>query len=187
MWLSRFFSRFKRKKKPKYRKKIFSYQSGLPALSERYQFKPALKLIQNDDGHRLELHVWGDPKSEPFYLRYEQICDISILSKADIKYKKRSVFGNVLVGNLFLGRTGAVLGYIHASEPKKVTNSYAFIHITYLPTRQFENVPEHPRTIVVRSGLFSLGFTRFFKKLAVKCNIAPKDKPKPQPKIGGYL
>lgn len=159
---------------------FFNHYSGLPSVPYNAWFM----VVQNDTEQRLEIKKWMS-KSEPFYIRYEQVLNIEVIHHKESIQKKQSVVGNAIVGDMLAGKTGAVIGAMDALQPKTKTIACELLSITYRPTSTVEGYLSKPKQVCFICSLSSLRFGRFVKELKTKCNI--EDKPKPQPKIGGYL
>lgn len=64
-------------------------------------------------------------------LKYEKITDCQYISEKDIREKSKSVLGRAVVGSLFLGPVGAIVGGISGVGHKKITKNKNYIVINY--------------------------------------------------------
>ena len=100
---------FRTKDKNGNRSVNFAFFKGISEISAG----TSVNVTQNGNKQRLEIKV-RLPGKEPFCIRYRQICDAKIISSKQVTTKYDSVIGNALLGNLFFGEHGAIIGSIES-------------------------------------------------------------------------
>lgn len=171
---------FRTKDKNGNRSVNFAFFKGISEISAG----TSVNVTQNDNKQRLEIKV-RLPGKEPFCIRYRQICDAKIISSKHITTKYDSVIGNALLGNLFFGERGAIIGSMKALQPKTEKVDRKFLLIAYHPSSPSGEMLERTNGISLEIVGATYALDKFIKELKEKCNIQPEVK---QPlRNGGYL
>ncbi len=104
-------------------------------------------------------------KSITANLKYEKITNCQCVTDKEIQEKSKSVAGRALIGGLFLGPVGAVVGGLTGVNDKKVTKLRHFIVINY-------DISEGETGLISLEIVgASLKWDKFFTELKEKANI----------------
>lgn len=150
----------------------FAFFDGIPSIQKGL----AVNATLNDSAQRVELKLRLS-KMDPFYIRYEQICGVAIVTEKEVIEANKSVVGRAVVGGVLLGPLGAVVGGISGVGSKKETVNRGYLVINYHQT----DSPEDTRVVSLEIVGATLGIDKFVKILKEKCAIQ-------EPRTnGGYL
>lgn len=106
-------------------KTTLSMVYGLPDVSA------GTEMILSLSGDALSMRPRLVKKMQPYTLNVNKITNISMLTEKDIIEKSKSVAGRALVGSVFLGPLGAIVGGMSGIGNKSKSSTTTYIVINY--------------------------------------------------------
>lgn len=97
---------------------------------ESYNKGTAVVLSLNDENKSMEMkaRVYKKP---PVFLQLEQITGVEVISEKDIIEKGKSTIGRAMVGGVFLGPLGAIVGGMSGIGNKNKSETHYFMIVNY--------------------------------------------------------
>lgn len=152
---------FSRRNKNGDRSVNLSFVDGLDGYSKGN----AVQLSLNDENQCLRL-VSRISKDKPTVnLKYNQILQANVVSEKDIVEKSKSVGGRAVVGGLFLGPLGAVIGGMSGIGNKKNADTHYYLVVNY------KSQTEEIKALIFEIVGASLHWSSFVTDLRSKINI----------------
>lgn len=106
-------------------KTTLSMADGLPGVSS------GAEMIVSLSGDTLSMRPRLAKKMQPYTLNINKITNITMLTEKDIIEKSKSVAGRALVGSVFLGPLGAIIGGMSGIGNKSKKSATTYIVINY--------------------------------------------------------
>ena len=105
------------------------YMSGI----EQYNKRANVELSLCNENQNIQIKCKNDVYP-PSYIPYSRITNVGVISEKEITEKSKSVGGRAIVGGIFLGPLGAIVGGMSGISDKKITNSRCYMVLNYEST-----------------------------------------------------
>lgn len=141
--------------------------NGLPKGSK-------IKATMDDENKRLEIKALSI-NSESIFIRYSQLCGVSMLTEKEIQEANKSVLGRAAVGGVLLGPLGAIVGGMSGVGTKQKSETHYYVVLNYKPSSSPENIE-----VISFEPEALTSWSKFFKRVKEECSTQPAA-------AGGYL
>lgn len=105
----------------------FFHADGIPHFPNRF----SIRVTFLDNEQKIEFKSRVNKKSQPAYIRYEQVVNYETYTDKEIIEKQKSVLGRAAIGGLFLGSLGSIIGGVSGVGTKQETNDRSYVVINY--------------------------------------------------------
>lgn len=127
-----------------------------------------VKEVSFDDEY-LNIKQKFNNKAPVIKLRLNKITGLIETTDTDIKTKSKSVLGRAMLGGIFLGPAGAIVGGISGTKEKVITEIKFLLIINYLDSNS------ETQAIVLEELPGRFNISKFTKSLKLKCNIEKEE------------
>lgn len=141
----------------------FSYVDGITNL----QTGDAVNITLENANNRIVIQKRLF-KTEPSFLAYTQITNISVVSETEIKEVDKSVIGRAIIGGVLLGPLGAIIGGISGTGTKKSSMpKKKYLIINYKQSSDPSNISVVSFEIVGAT----IGLDKLVNSIKENCNL----------------
>lgn len=133
---------------------------------ESYPANMPIELSLDDNEKCLVMKARLDKSKPVFNLKYEQIIAVEVISEKEIIESSKSTVGRALVGGVFLGPLGAIVGGMSGIGNKTKSSKHYFLVVNYKP-----NNSEEAKALSFEIVGSSLHWDSFVKELKTKIKV----------------
>ena len=147
----------------------FFHADGIPHFPNRF----SIRVTFLDNEQKIEFKSRVNKKSQPAYIRYEQVVNYETYTDKEIIEKQKSVLGRAAIGGLFLGSLGSIIGGASGIGTKKEVNNTRYVIINYKSSQD----PEEIKVLSLEIVGATVHLGAFYKKMRslIPHVEAPKD------------